>query len=288
MKKDVKNVAASVRQRLLNRARETNRPFDELLQYYAMERFLYRLSQSDYSSVLILKGALMFVVWDAPRSRVTRDIDLLGHLQNSIENVVDMIKEVCQLKVESDGLVFAPDTVEGVRIKEDADYEGVRVRFLGGLERTRIHMQIDFGFGDTVFPIPEIVEYPTILDMLPPKLIGYPRETVVAEKFEAMVNLGMLNSRLKDFYDLWLLANQFDFDGQKLTRAVKETFSHRATSLASDPIALTGEFSRDPVKKVQWSAFLRKTRLEYAPKDLTQVVATLRVFLPPIIEPYQD
>lgn len=282
MKKPIKNVATSARQRLLNLARESSRPFDELLQYFAMERFLYRLSRSKYKDKVVLKGALMFVVWKAPRSRATRDIDLLGRINNTMENLLTMVKEICHIKVEPDGMSFLADSVKGERIKEDADYEGVRVRFIGKLGQARAAMQIDFGFGDTVSPKPTEIDYPTFLDMPAPRLRGYPRETVVAEKFEAMTKLGMLNSRMKDFYDIWLLSEQFDFDGKALGKAIKKTFDNRKTELAANPVALSNEFTKDAGKIAQWRAFVRRTRIETAPKEVKDVVEVLRRFLPPI------
>ena len=215
-----KNMAASVHARLAEIARRTGRPFQEQLQYYAMERFLYRLSKSPHAARFVLKGALMLRVWDAPMARPTKDIDLLGRLENSLENLSTMVREVCALEVEPDGLVFRPSTVKSERIREDADYEGVRIRFDGLLARARIAMRLDVGIGDVMVPVPVEIAYPTLLDMPAPRLKGYPRETAIAEKFEAMVKLGTLNSRMKDFYDIWLLSRQFDFDGPTLGEAV--------------------------------------------------------------------
>jgi predicted nucleotidyltransferase component of viral defense system len=196
-----KNIAASVRQRLLMMARETSRPFNELLQYFAMERFLYRLSKSRYADNFVLKGALMLTVWEAPLTRPTMDIDLLGRIDNSIETIADLTREICRQEVELDGIDFDAATVEPERIAEDADYEGIRVRFRGSLDTARIVIQLDIGFGDTVIPSPEPVSYPTLLDLPAPHIRGYSRESTIAEKFEAMVKLGILNSRMKDFYD---------------------------------------------------------------------------------------
>lgn len=229
-----------------------------------------------------LNGVNMFIAWEAPRSRATRDIDLLGRMPNTVEKFEAMVREVCETKAEPDGIVFNPRSVEGERIKEDADYAGVRVRFLGTLGQARAAMQIDCGFGDVVTPGPKEVDYPTILDMPKPRLNGYPRETVVAEKFEAMVKLGMLNTRMKDFYDIWLLAKQFDFVGEDLCRAVHKTFAHRKTELSTEPVALSSEFSGSSDKQTQWRAFLRRTGLNHAPQDLGEVVSSLREFLLPV------
>ena len=190
-----KNIAASVHQRLRNKARETGRPFNELLQYFAMERFLYRLSKSPYAVNFVLKGALMLTVWEAPISRPTMDIDLLGRIDNSIEAIVAATKDICSQEVEPDGIIFKPAGIEGQHITEDADYEGVRVRFRGTLGAAQITMQLDIGFGDVVIPAADSLEYPTILDLPAPKLRCYSKKSTIAEKFEAMIKLGALNSR---------------------------------------------------------------------------------------------
>lgn len=282
MSKPVRNVAASVRQKLANLAKGSKRPFAELLQYYAMERFLYRLSRSEYRDRLVLKGALMFVAWGTPRSRATRDIDLLAWTDNSVANLVKVVQSICLLKVEADGLVFDPALVKGEKIKEDADYEGVRLLFTGKLEQARIHMQIDVGFGDSVTPAPVAIDYPVILDLPVPNLKGYPPETVVAEKFEAMVKLDMINTRMKDFYDLWLLSRQFDFDGEALSEAIRTTFAHRGTALTATPTAFTAAFHDE--KQPQWRAFLSRTSLTGAPETLKEATAPLKEFLVPIAE----
>jgi hypothetical protein len=282
VKKRVKDVAASIRQKLLNNAKSTKRPFQEVLQYFAMERFLYRLAQSPYADKFVLKGALMFTVWGAPATRPTKDIDFLARTENTIEAVVPIIRAVCAQPVEADGLVFDDTTVQGALIKEDADYEGIRVTFLATLQNARIPMQLDLGYGDVVVPGPQVADYPVILDLPVPRVRAYSRETVVAEKFEAMVKLGQLNSRLKDFFDVWLLSRQFDFDGNTLKTAIGKTFNNRKTPIPQEALALTSAFADDPTKQTQWRGFLRKTRLENAPKDLHDVVAALRTFLQPV------
>jgi hypothetical protein len=284
VKKQVKDVAASVRQRLQNVAKKSNRPFQEVLEYYAMERLLYRLARSSHANRFVLKGALMFRAWHAPASRPTRDIDLLGRMASTVEAVVPVFQEVCQQTVEADGLVFHVETVTGQRIKEDADYTGVRVTFLATLQSSRIAMQIDVGFGDVLTPAAVVTDYPTILDLPAPRLNGYSRETVIAEKFEAMVKLGLVNSRMKDFYDVWLLAQDFDFDGPMLSTAISRTFNHRQTPMIPAPLALTPTFAADPGKQTQWLAFLRRTKLVDAPAELQHVVAVLGRFLLPIAQ----
>jgi predicted nucleotidyltransferase component of viral defense system len=277
-----KNLPASVRQRLANKAKETNRPFQELLHYFTMERFLFRLSQSQYADKFILKGALMFTAWGGLSSRPTRDIDLLARMDNTVENVVAVIREVCGQIVESDGLVFDLESVMGDAINEDADYSGVRVTFLVTLQNARVPMQIDIGFGDVVTPAALLTKYPVLLDFAVPQILGYNRETVVAEKFEAMTKLGLLNSRMKDFYDILILSRQFNFDGTTLATAIRNTFANRKTMVQSRPTALTSEFGSDASKQMQWQGFLRKTRSVGMPTKLQAVIDALGSFLLPL------
>lgn len=200
-----RDLGASVRERLLKHARLQTRPFQELLQYYAMERFLYRLSQSRHADEFVLKGALLMTAWRAPLARSTMDIDLFGTTSNELDHIRALIAHVCEEESEPDGLEFDTKSLKVTRIKEDADYEGVRVRFHATLARARISMQIDIGFGDVVTPGVIEIEYPTLLEFPAPVLRAYPKETVVAEKLEALTTLGTLNSRMKDYYDLWAL-----------------------------------------------------------------------------------
>ena len=277
------NIAASVRQRLLNKARETGHPFSELLQYFAMERILYRLSKSAHAGKFVLKGALMFTAWQAPVTRPTMDIDLLGITDNSVDKIAAIAREVCLQEVEPDGLIFEPDSVGGERIVEDADYGGVRVRFRGTLGTARVTMQLDIGFGDVVVPEPEMADYPTILDLPVPRLRGYSRESAVAEKFEAMVKLGVLNSRVKDFFDIWLLSRQFDFAGETLALAIERTFTARGTTNTGDPIALTEDFAKESFRQTQWQGFVRKNRLQGTPANFEDIVETIAIFLGPVV-----
>ena len=282
-----KNIAASVRQKLLNRARSDHRPFNELLQYYAMERFIYRLSQSVHSERFILKGALMLRVWEAPELRPTMDIDMLGKTEKgetpySEKIVVSQIREILNVKVKPDGLSFDSTSIQSERITEDADYHGVRIRFLGTLDTARINMQIDIGFGDVVFPPPQESELPSMLDFAPPKILCYSRESAIAEKFEVMVKLGMLNSRMKDFYDIWLLSRQFDFDGTQLARAIQLTFERRKTTIAEEIPAFEGSFISE--KQVQWAAFCKRINQEQLPTGFTDIVAHVEKFLRPVAD----
>jgi hypothetical protein len=229
------NQVASVHQRLLNLAKSRGRPFNELLQFYAIERFLYRLAESPYRDRLVLKGALMLMVWETPTTRPTRDIDLLGRISNDLDSVRSIVAEICRAKVDDDGLVFDPASATAEKITEDADYEGVRVKFHGQLGKARIAMQIDIGFSDVVTPEPVSINYPAMLGQGSAKLLAYNRETTIAEKFEAMVSLGQINSRMKDFFDLWLLARTQDFKGAVVAEAISRTFAHRHTQVVATP-----------------------------------------------------
>lgn len=278
-----RDLAASVRERLLNRARAQDRPFQELLQYYAMERFLYRLSRSRQAEQFILKGALLLTAWRAPLSRSTMDIDLLGRTSNELEHVRALFAQLCDLESEPDGIEYDAKSVKVTRIKEDADYEGVRVRFRATLARARISMQIDIGFGDVVTPGVVEIEYPTLLEFSPPVLRAYPKETVVAEKLEALTALGMLNSRMKDYFDLWALSRLYIFDGPILLKAIKATFARRAAAIEAQPVGLEEDFAHDETKSAEWTAFIRRSRLTAAPARFTEVVSVVRNFAYPLL-----
>lgn len=275
------NTAASIRARLTNQAKANHRPFQEVLQHYGLERLLYRLAQSQHRGRFLLKGALLLNAWNAPVSRPTRDIDLLGYAENDVAVMEAMFREICDVDVVDDGLRFDAKTLVGRRIKEDADYQGVRLTFVAFLEKARIPMQIDIGFGDVVSPSPDERDYPTLLDLPAPHLRMYPRETVIAEKFEAMVQLGTLNTRMKDFFDIWLLASQFSFTGPELAQAIQKTFANRGTQLDANPIALTPDFTAADGTQKQWTAFLKRSQLDNAPKALDDARERLRSFLLP-------
>lgn len=278
----ITNMAASVRQRLLDKARASKRPFNELLQHYAMERFLYRLSKSEHADRFVLKGALLLRIWDAPTVRPTKDIDLLGRTSNAPEALEAIIREVCQLTVEDDGLEFDSDRVSGEAIAEEADYAGVRLRFRGKLGTARVMMQVDVGFGDIVTPEPTMVAFPTLLGHDEPKLLAYPREAVIAEKFQVILYRGVLNSRLRDYYDIWLLSKSYPFSGSKLAEAIKRTCSQRETPIVERPVGLSSEFAQDEARRTQWKAFRRKSKLDQAPEALGPLVEDVALFLGPI------
>ena len=207
-----KNLPASVRQKLANLARERNVDFGLILVKHRLERILFRLSRSRHRDDFILKGALLFELWTEQRYRPTRDADFLGRSDNAPERFARIFRELCVLEVDEDGLRFDAKTVEAERISEDADYEGVRVTFVAYLERAKIPIQIDISFGDIVTPAPSEARYPRLLEFSGPRLLAYPKETVVAEKLEALVNLGIANTRMKDFYDLEVLSRTFAFE----------------------------------------------------------------------------
>jgi predicted nucleotidyltransferase component of viral defense system len=273
-----RDLGASVRQRLLNQARAQERPFQELLQYYVMERFLYRLSRSRHAEKFILKGALLLTAWRAPLSRSTMDIDLLGRTSNELEHIRVLFAQLCDVESEPDGIEFDSKSVKVARIKEDADYEGVRVRFQAILARARVPMQIDIGFGDVIVPRASEIEYPTLLDFSAPVLMAYPKETVIAEKLEALTALATLNSRMKDFFDLWALSRLYAFDGSTLLKAIKATFEHRATAIEARPVGLEDKFANDRAKSAQWTAFLRRSRLTSAPTSFADTIRMIRGF----------
>lgn len=280
MKKVVTNIQASIRDRLRNKAKATNRPFAEIMQYYGMERFLYRFSRSEYTDQFVLKGALLFTVWQIPDRRTTLDIDFLARYDNQVASIEAVVSDVCNVVVESDGLVFDAKTVQGRKIKEDADYEGVRVKFMGYLERSHIPMQIDVGFGDIVYPKAKAIDYPVILDFPRPHLKGYPVESVISEKFEAMVKLGLLNSRMKDFYDIWLMIHQFDFDGASLVEALKKTFNHRKTDLPKgQPLFAEEIYDERSDRQALWKMFLKKGNIKHAPEKLPITAKEIENFL---------
>ena len=278
----LKNIAASVHGRLLNEARESRRSFNELLQYYAMERFLYRLSKTRQARKFVLKGALMFTAWGSPGSRPTVDVDLLGKLSNDVETMKGVVEEACRQEVEPDGMLFDAAGVVAAVIAEEAEYEGVRVRFKGNLGNARASVQIDVGFGDVVTPPAKMMDYPTILDFPAPRLYGYSKESVIAEKFQAMVKRGILNSRMKDFYDIWFLSRRFDFAGRILLTAMRKTFENRETAIPAQPAVFEEKFATDPTKEIQWKSFVMKTRLEDAPPTFKDVAGSIALFLGPV------
>lgn len=281
MKRPPTNVAHSVRTRLLKVAKESGEEFHYTLTRYAIERLLVRLARSVYGDKFVLKGAMLFRVWSAVPHRSTRDLDLLGSGTPDLDRLARVFAEVCAVTVEDDGVLYDPSTVRAARIKEDADYEGVRVTLRAMLGTARLDLQVDVGFGDAITPGPVEILFPTLLAMPAPRLLAYPKETVVAEKLNAMVERGIANSRMKDFFDLAFLARTSAFDGTTLARAIAATFARRKTRLpaAGLPVGLTAEFYEHEAKQKQWKAFTSRV----APTDepLSSIIALLAPFLGP-------
>jgi len=284
------NLPASIHQRLLNQAKREHRPLQELLQYFTIERFLYRLSRSPHAHKFLLKGALMLRLWESPLARPTMDIDLMGRATVTEENLVTVIKEILSQEVPEDGVRFDPASVHAEAIRLDANCQGVRVRFIAYIGTMKLSMQVDVGFGDIVIPEPLSIKFPVLLDFPPPELLAYTPESAIAEKFQAMVVLDTANSRMKDFYDIWSLARKKEFNGQVLRQAIEATFKQRRTPLPADvPVGLTAGFGKDKTKQTQWSAFLRKSRLETGATGFEEVIALLRSFLmPPTLTAAKD
>jgi predicted nucleotidyltransferase component of viral defense system len=277
------SVSASVHARLVSHARATGDVALDVMVRYANERLLYRLAQSAGGQDFVLKGATLFTVWFGRPHRATRDIDLLGRGQPDVLAMVERFRALCTTEVEDDGLAFDPESVVGTPIREDAVYLGVRVRLVAHLGRARLPVQVDIGLGDAVYPLPETATLPTLLPFPAPTLRCYRPETAIAEKLEAMVVLDLANSRMKDFYDIRLLAQRFTF-GPELGRAIRATFARRATPLPETlPVALTERFALDATKQTQWNAWVRKSRAPGA-ASLPEVVADLAAFLGPHLE----
>lgn len=281
--KNLKNVAASIRQRLLNKAKETSRPFNELLQYYALERYLYRLSISKYATNFILKGALLFAVWRQSQIRSTVDIDLLGKISNEPEAIISVFQHICKVKVENDGIRFDDSSVTAEQITVDADYQGVRVQLYGYLGTARIRVQVDIGFSDVITPGPERYDYPSILDLSKPQLNCYNKETMIAEKLHAMVKLDILNSRMKDIYDIWVLSMRFRFDGASLQRSIINNFNRRETEVTENIAIFTGRYFQNEEKLQQWRGFVRKSKVSDVPKDLGYITVEIKNFIQPVL-----
>jgi len=286
MTKQIRNVAASHRAKLLALARDRGEDFQFLLGRWVVERFLYRLAGSSQKDGFVLKGATLFLAWEGRLHRPTRDLDLLGFGSKDVSEVTRRIREVCAVSAD-DGIIFDLNGIQGERIKEDAEYEGVRVRVPTSLDGARISMQIDIGFGDCVDPPPIELTIPVLLPLEAPVLRGYPPEVVIAEKFHAMVVLGIANSRMKDFFDVWTLSRNRQFDLDRLSRSVRSTFERRRTAPPETaPLALTAEFLEDRSKQTQWAAFRNRLGLEKLP-TLPLVGEQVAEFLLPVLDVLQ-
>ncbi len=277
-----KNVVASVLARLRNVAQEASLSFNDILQAYVIERFLARLARSPDADTVLLKGALMLRVWGVPRARPTMDIDLMRRGVADQAALVRPVEQCATIEDPADGVIFEPTTIAVEPIRDATEYVGTRIRLRAHLDNVRQTVQIDFGVGDAVHPQPLIIDYPVLLTGPPVRLHAYPVEAAIAEKFQAMVHLDLQNSRMKDFYDIWILSRTLVFSGHTLSQAIRSTFDRRQTSVPTvPPAALTAKFYSDPAHVRQWAAFVRRIGEPALAIDFSQVVADLARFLMP-------
>jgi Nucleotidyl transferase AbiEii toxin, Type IV TA system len=279
-----RNFGHSTFQKLLTYAHGNREDFNLLLARFAIERFLYRLSISEYAGRFILKGASLFLIWMGKSFRVTRDVDLLGSGPANPEQLVGIFRDIIELESPgNDGLTFDYNSIRAFPIREDQLYEGIRVTIIGLLHTARIPLQIDVGFGDAVIPAPEDIKYPSLLGHPAARLRAYSPYTAAAEKIDTMINLGMINSRMKDFYDIWLMSGIFEFNGTILQDSMKNTFIRRGTRLPEGlPLVFSQEFSTNHQKTQQWKAFIRKSRPENAPENFAEVMDVVSQFVLPV------
>jgi predicted nucleotidyltransferase component of viral defense system len=275
-----RNVGASVRARLLALAKERHQPFDLLLTRYVLERLLYRLSRSRHRDRFVLKGAILMTAWLDDLHRPTRDLDLLGFGDPNPDAMVAAFREICAVKVD-DAVVYDAEGVTVERIRDDQEYGGLRLKTTATIDGARVRVVVDIGFGDAIVPGIEEMELPVLLDQPAPRLRTYPRETVIAEKFQAMVVLGRANSRMKDFYDIWVLKRSFAFKGDVMARAMATTFNRRKTEIPTNrPDALSPAFAEGPLKQRQWEAFVQDVAVK-PPGSFGDVLDELAEFLMP-------
>jgi hypothetical protein len=278
-----RDVGASVRARLLSIAHREGDDFQHVLTRFANERLLFRLGSSVYRERFVLKGAALFTMWTGNPHRATRDLDFLGFGESSVEHVRHVFSNVLTLDVQDDGVHFDLGTLDVGPIRAEQPYLGVRLECRAMIGGARVRVQVDVGFGDAITPEAREGEFPALLDFPAPRLRVYPRETVVAEKLEAMVQLGLANSRMKDFYDVAVLSRDFDFDGRTLAAAIVATFMRRGTSIpSSTPVAFSAAFVDDPTKELQWGGFTRKSGIPDA-GSLAGTVFAVRRFVEPLL-----
>jgi predicted nucleotidyltransferase component of viral defense system len=274
-----RNMGASVRDRLLKLAKERGQPNELLLTRYALERLLYRLSTSKYRERFVLKGAMLITTWFDTPFRPTRDLDFLGIGDPEPQKILAIFREICGVAMD-DGVTFDLDALEIELNREELEYGGLRIKTNATIGGARIRVVIDVGFGDAVEPGIAELELPVLLDLPAPRLRAYPREAVIAEKFEALVKLGRANSRMKDFYDMWLLSRAYEFDGDALARAIAATFARRKTAVPVDrPYGLTPAFADDSAKQKQWTSFVEGIDAKLPP--FADIIEDLAAFLMP-------
>jgi predicted nucleotidyltransferase component of viral defense system len=278
----MKNPAASVHARLAQRRAKTGEDFNVLLVRFSLERLLYRLSRSTYREQFVLKGAMLFALWEPTLHRVTRDLDLLGFGNPSRGRLTEIFRELSRMKVEADGVDFDANSITTAEIRAQDEYAGIRVRLKAHIGNAVVPLQVDVGSGDALSVTPEEITFPVLLGMDAPKLRAYSRETVIAEKLQALVEWGMLNTRFKDYFDLHFLAHKFNFDGAALSTSIATTFERRGTPFPDGlPVGLTPTFAQDPAKIRGWEAFWRKTVSKAAVPGLEAIVQQLVEFLEP-------
>lgn len=278
--KPKKNLGESIRQRLKNLSEDRERPFDEILRYYAMERFLYRLSISSYSEKFFLKGGLMLKVWNSRDHRATMDIDLLARTSNQIENLQNIITEVASIQDDGDAISFDTQKLILRQTQTGGDYQGVSASFFAQLYTTRMPVLIDIGFNDVIVPKPQRIHYPTLLEMATPVLMGYTLETVIAEKFESIVKLALVNTRMKDFYDLWTIFRMEGLDVSKIKLAIQEVFANRGSELKY-PAAFTPTFYDAPETLLRWKNFLSAMGKDHI--EFKEIIEEISVQIKPLI-----
>ncbi len=274
-----RNMGASVRARLLNLAKERNQPLELLLTRYVLERLLYRLSTTEHCDRFVLKGAMLMTTWFEDPFRPTRDLDLLGFGDPDPQAMLAVFREICAVEAD-DGVIFDVDGLAVDLIREELEYGGLRIKTNATIDNARVRIVIDIGFGDAIEPGAAELDLPVLLDLPAPRLRAYPRETVIAEKFQAMVALGRANSRMKDLYDIWLLSRTYEFQGDGLARAIAATFARRKTPVPVEPpFALTRAFADDRAKQQQWTSFVESIGAELL--SLADVIEDLATFLMP-------
>jgi len=283
MKKEVKNKAASIRAKLMNIARAKDIDFDALLLRYFQERFLYRLSISKFSKNFVLKGGLLLIYLKMPIVRPTKDIDFLAEqVKNYLSDIKHIFRDIARV-VCDDGIKFNHSSITTERIKEDADHEGIRLKIEATLGQARKRLQMDIGFGDIIIPKAKIIEFPTLLEEKPPIVKVYSIESIISEKFEAMVKLAMVNSRMKDFYDIYSLSLSHNFQSNRLKKAIESTFYIRKTPVPDNPLVFRVEFYENKERQKQWAAFLRKLRLHDINQEFSEIMKKIINFLEPVI-----
>ena len=284
-KRQVKNATQSVRDRLLLISRETRQDYQRVMMRYVVERLLARLVQTRYRELFVLKGAMLYVVWHPVPPRTTKDLDLLGFGAPDPQRLRMIFQEICQTVTEDDGLRFDENTVEAIPIREDTIYDGLRVTMLVRAGKMSVKLQVDVGFGDKVVPAPEVQTFPPLLHENGPQVRMYRPETSIAEKFHAIVALGLANSRMKDYYDIWFLSNRFLFDLETMAAAIRMTFTNRQTPIPDGiPIGLSDNFAADRTKQLQWTAFVRKAHLAMDAPPFSKVIKAIRRFLLPVLQ----